>query len=497
VTRVKTGSGDPGEAGGNRFINGFPESILDKSVRFYLFIYRSKIVVERAIELLKRTSLWHLLWISLLFAEALTFVIVARMSLFFHGTVRSDFVITGMVAAFLASMLVVSLIIVFVKKLRSVEVALLERGTLYQRLVELAPSAVLIHSGGKIVFVNPAVLDMVGAKSVSELLGKSILDVVHPDSRSAVTKRIGKMMMSKETAPMIEEKILLMDGSTLDAEVQATYIEYEGKPSVMVVARDISTRKRAEKLLVKAKEEAEEASKAKSEFISTISHELRTPLSVSLGFAQLLGQTNLSDDQKLSVSMIESSNETLLTIISDILDFSGLERGRAPSLENIWLNLRDTVEKLAKTVSAKAGRKGLEFHLQYGEAIPVRVKADPARLGQIIANLADNAVKFTERGGIGIIVALDSNNDGRAMIRFTVHDTGVGIPQEKQDKIFESFTQADGSLTRKHGGLGLGTSISKLLVNMMGGRIWVESQPGSGSRFHFVIPFQYESEPAI
>ncbi len=141
--------------------------------------------------------------------------------------------------------------------------------------------------------------------------------------------------------------------------------------------------------------------------------------------------------------------------------------------------------------------EGFSGTTKYDDAIPARVKADPARLGQIIANMADNAVKFTERGGIGIMVSLDGRSEGWVMIRFTVHDTGVGIPKEKQEKIFESFTQADGSLTRKHGGLGLGTSISKLLVNMMGGRIWVESQPGSGSKFHFVIPFQYENGFAV
>jgi PAS domain S-box-containing protein len=450
-------------------------------------------VIDRALEFLKNTSLWHLLWISLLLSEALTLIVVAIMSLAFHGTVRGDFIITGVVAAFLASILVTLLIIVLVKKLNAVESALLERGALYQRLVELAPDAVLMHSGGKIVFVNPAGLEMVGAKSVSELLGKPVLDIVHPGSREEVTKRIGEMMMTKQRSPMMEEKILRIDGSVLDAEVQATYIEYEGQPSVMVVARDISVRKLAEEAIMKAKAQAEEASRVKSDFLSNISHELRTPLSVSLGFAQLLGQTKLSGDQKLYVSMIESSNDTLLTLISDILDFSGIERGRAPNIDYIWLDLKDTVEKAATAVSLKAGRKGLDFGLLYDNTLPELVKADPARLGQILANLGDNAVKFTQTGGVGIIVAPDGYDDGMAMIRFTVHDTGIGIPMEKQEKIFESFTQADGSLTRKHGGLGLGMSISKLLVDSMGGRIWVESQPGSGSRFHFVMPFQYEN----
>lgn len=454
-------------------------------------------MAEKALAFLKKTSLWHLLWVSLLFTEALTFIIVAAMSVFFHGTVRGDFVITGAVAAFLACLLVVSALIALVKKLNAMEKTLLERGALYQRLVDLAPDAVLMHSGGKIVFVNPAVLEMLGARSVSELIGRPILDIVHPDSREEVTKRIARMMMARESAPMMQEKVLRMDGSILDVEVQGTYIEYDGQPSVMVVARDISTRKRAEELLVKAKEKAEEASRVKSEFLSNISHELRTPMSVSLGFAQLLERSALSDEQRLFVRMIESSNDTLLTFINDMLDFSRLERGIAPRLEGVWLDLRETVVKVAGTVSTKAGRKGLGFDLKYDDNIPSRVKADPARLGQIIANLTDNAVKFTDRGGVGINVSLDGRSEGWAMIRFTVHDTGVGIPKEKQEKIFESFTQVDGSLTRRHGGLGLGTSISKLLVNMMGGRIWVESQPGSGSRFHFMIPFQCENGFAV
>lgn len=451
--------------------------------------------MERAIEFLKNTSLWHLLWISLLLSETLTFVIVTQMSVFFHGTVRNDFIITGAVAAFLASISVTALIIIFAKKLNAVESALLERGTLYQRLVELAPNAVVMHSGGKIVFANPAALEMLRVKPDSELLGKSVLDIVHPDSRKAVTKRIGEMMMSKQSAPIMEEKVLRMDGSVLEVEVQAAYIEYEGKPSVMVVARDISVRKMAEEAIMKAKEEAEEISRAKSDFLSNISHELRTPLSVSLGFSQLLSGTSLSDDQRLYVNMIESSGDTLLTLINDILDFSRLESGMPPKLENIWLSLKYTVEEVAKAVSAKARRKGLDFNLEYDNALPGLVKADPMRLRQIIASLADNAVKFTQKGGIGIIVAFDGYNEGKAMIRFTIHDTGIGVPIEKQDKIFESFTQADGSLTRKHGGLGLGATISKRLVGLMNGRIWVESAPGSGSRFHFAIPFQYENVP--
>ncbi len=321
-------------------------------------------MAEKALEFLKKTNLWHLLWVSLLFAEALTFIVVAMMSVFFHGTVRSDFVITGVVAAFLACMFVVSALIVFLKKLNAMEKTLLERGVLYQRLVELAPDAVLMHSGGKIVFVNPAVLEMVGARSVSELIGKPVLDLVHPDSREEVTKRIAKMMMTMESAPMMEEKILRMDGSTLDVEVQGTYIEYDGQPSVMVVARDISVRKRAAEAIIKAKEEAEEASRVKSEFLSNISHELRTPMSVSLGFTQLLGRSALSDEQRLFVSMIESSNDTLLTFINDILDFSRLERGISPRLEGVWLDLRETVLKVAGTVSPKAGRKGLDFNFK-------------------------------------------------------------------------------------------------------------------------------------
>ena len=388
------------------------------------------------------------------------------------------------------------LIIVFVKKLNVVENALLERAALYQRLVELAPDAVVMHSGGKIIFANPAALELVGAKSVHEFIGKPILDFVHPDSFEMAKNRIGLVMRSKGRVPVVEEKIIRLDGSTLDMEVQSTYIEYEGNPSVMTLARDISVRKRADEAIIKAKEEAEEVSRVKSDFLSNISHELRTPLSVSLGFAQLLRGTSLTDDQRLYVSMIESSGDTLQTLINDILDFSRLERGMAPKMESVWMSLKDAVEEVARSVSVKARRKGLGFSLQYDNALPGLVKADPARLRQTITNLTDNALKFTEKGGIGIIVAQEGIDGGRVMIQFTVHDTGIGIPKEKLDKIFESFTQADGSLTRKYGGVGLGTTMSKLLVDLMGGRIWVESQPGSGSRFHFIIPFQCENGPA-
>lgn len=448
-------------------------------------------IVDRAIELLKNTGIWHLLWVSLIFSETLTFIIVALMSVLFHGSIRADFIATGAMTAFIATLAVTSLIIILVKKLCTVESALTERASLYQNLVELAPDAVVVHSGGKIVYANPAALKIVGAKSPNEFIGKPVLDTIHPDSRQAASSRISAIMANKGRVPVLEEKVNRLDGSTLDMELQSTYIEYDGKPSVLTMARDISERKMAAQAIIRAKEAAETTSRAKSDFISNISHELRTPLSVTLGFTQLLKGSSLSDDQKLYVNMIESSSGTLMGIINDILDFSRLERGSAPKLDNGWLILKDVVNAAAQAVSAKARIKGLDFKLQYDDSLPGIVKADSDRLLQVVTSLGDNAVKFTEKGEVGIIAASEGVKDGRIVVHFTIHDTGIGISKEMQSRIFESFTQADGSMTRKYGGLGLGTTISKLLVDMMGGRIWVESSPDSGSRFHFTIPFQY------
>jgi len=247
-------------------------------------------------------------------------------------------------------------------------------------------------------------------------------------------------------------------------------------------------RKRAEEAMLRSKEDAEAANRAKSEFLANMSHEIRTPLNAILGFSDLLRSITVDEQQRTYLNTITTSSDILIAVINDILDFSKLEAGKVP-LENIDFDLGNLVNDIFNM--AKIKFKGLDINpfIDWDTQVPQWVKGDPTRIRQILLNFLNNSAKFTHQGEIGVIVRLEQITPQGPVINFCVKDSGIGIPQDKKNKLFSSFSQVDSSTTRRYGGTGLGLAISKKLVEAMGGKVWFESEEGFGSKFFFTIPF--------
>ncbi|OPX92114.1 PAS domain S-box protein [Pelotomaculum sp. PtaB.Bin117] len=362
----------------------------------------------------------------------------------------------------------------------------------------------LINREGRLVESNPALQEMLGYNG-RELANMVFNELIYPDDMANYVGLFNDLWAGALDSYQMEKSYARKDGRLVWVSVNFSLARDNlNEPMFIIgVVEDVTERKRVEETMQQAKEVAEAANKAKSEFLASMSHEIRTPMNAILGMADLLWETPLTSEQQKYIMTFRSAGETLLSLINDILDLSRVEVGHY-ELESINFDLGNVIEKTCEVMAVRTHEKGVELVCRLMPDVPVNLIGDPGRLRQIIINLIGNAIKFTDEGEVLLKVALADNqppistgSDGReCRLLFTVSDTGIGISPEKLDVIFEWFTQADSSTTRKYGGTGLGLTIAKRLVELMGGRIWVESEVGKGSTFYFTICFAVQSGTA-
>ena len=365
----------------------------------------------------------------------------------------------------------------------------------FQTIVDSLPLSLLIKdSRGRRVFANRSYLELHDT-TLADIVGKTDFDLFPEDlarkfcSDDAIILHNGKAMhdVEEHQLPNGQRRWIERTKSALrDADDRIVGIQ--------VLFWDVTDREVAQAELLEARDAANAANRAKSDFLANMSHEIRTPMNGIIGMTDLVLDTELTPTQRDYLQMSQESGETLLAIINDILDFSKIEAGQL-ELDPTPFDLRESLGDSVRSLTLRSQSKGLELTFSVSPEVPRILEGDQGRLRQVIVNLIGNAIKFTDRGEVRLEVSCKSKSQSTCMLLFSVRDTGIGIPADKQARIFEDFQQADRSTTRNHGGTGLGLAISSRLVDLMGGRIELDSAPGRGSTFHFTVRFPVVESP--
>ena len=368
-----------------------------------------------------------------------------------------------------------------------VETELRESENRYKQIVEQASDIIYgTDRDGRIVFFNP-VAKRILKYSDHELLGRNYAELVRPDQRNTVERFYGRQLIENIPRTYNEVPVLAKDGTEIWLGQNVRLLD--GGAGFHAVARDVTERTRIEAELERTRDAALESTRLKGEFLANMSHEIRTPMNGIIGMTELLLETELTSEQREFLESVRVAGDSLLSLINDILDFSKIEAGKL-DFETIDFSVKETIEEVITAFSVQADRKGLSLTCDISGDVPNRLTGDPGRLRQVLVNLVNNAIKFTDHGRVELGVTKVDESGGEACLRFEVRDTGPGIRADQQRIIFDAFTQGDGSTRRRHGGTGLGLAICRRLVKGMRGRISVRSAEGEGSTFQFTAIFE-------